>query len=485
MAKQASKFRDWLLDKRFFRVGWFAKDTHLAPEPEEALANLPDEVASALIDAANDLSAHPSATQAILDPLNSAIAQWMENPNSANNSIVFLAQPVLPVSLILGESLSRLDIENKQITFKLLDWVKRPPHGANIRRRLEKEIGPVAPKSDEMERPSAKQLTVIPNLCWCFLRSVQGLDGIDYMQDTVMNDSSQFMVLGCGQIGWEYLKSTLKFHAYCDQVLHLPSLSGEQLQEWLDPIISQFDIHFSDAALHKRLGNPNQLKDVSFSIDKPVETLSEIAQEATATVKSSVRFVKEAIDHDSDTQSASPKLEYFNRLANISDGISIVALQLFIRSLRYEKDTDYPTGSDTGSCMDSGSNKGLSRGLKKGHVNKQGTLEKSSQKPNQKPNQGSTQPVKIVAQLPKLPPLPELSQSDLYLLYALMLHGDLTIDALAESLGDSPQVVNNQVQVLRNEGVIEQKNGVIKTNPIHYPRLKRELANNNFIIMTS
>ncbi|MEO0770097.1 MAG: ArsR family transcriptional regulator, partial [Cyanobacteria bacterium J06649_4] len=62
---------------------------------------------------------------------------------------------------------------------------------------------------------------------------------------------------------------------------------------------------------------------------------------------------------------------------------------------------------------------------------------------------------------------------------------DLTIRALAESLGDAPQVVNNQVQVLRNANVIEQKDGVVKTNPVHYPKLRRELAKNNFIIEVS
>ncbi|MBE9061703.1 hypothetical protein [cf. Phormidesmis sp. LEGE 11477] len=468
MVSKASDFRDWLLDKRFFRVGWFAKDSHIAPDPEEALAKLPDQVANELRDAANAQPAHPAEIQAVLDPLNDAIAQWIKKPNSANNSRVVLAQPVLPVSLILGESLSHLS-ENQQVTIKLLDWIERPPHSASIRERIEKEIGSVESEQDE-EGFSAKQITVVPNLCWCFLRSAQGLDGIDYLQDTIMNDPSQFVVLGCGQIGWEYLKSTLKFHAYCDQVVHLPGLTGEQLQEWLTPIIDQFDIHFSDAALHKRLGDPNQLEDINLSIDKPIETLSEIAQEATATAKSSVRFVKEAIDGDDDTEDTSPKREYFNRLADISDGISIVALQLFIRSLRYTKVSDYQTNDNRNSNSDE-------KQSAKNRTKEQVASDESTQT--------NSEPDRIVAQLPKLPPLPELSQSDLYLLYSLMLHGDLTIDALAESLGDSPQVVNNQVQFLRNQAVIEQKNGVLKTNPIHYPRLKKELAKNNFIIQTS
>ena len=467
MVKKASTFKDWLVDKRFFRVGWFAKDTHLRPEPEEALAQLPDQIADKLKDAANALTAHPSETQAVLDPLNDAIAQWLTNPDSANNSMVVLAQPVLPVSLILGESLSQLNVDQEQqINIKLLDWIERPSHGSSIRERIEKVVSPVEPASNK--NSAAKQVTVIPNLCWCFLRSARGLDGIDYLQNAIMNDSNQFVVLGCGQIGWEFLKSTLKFHAYCDQVLHLPGLTGEQLEEWLDPIVNQFNIRFSDAALHKRLGDPNQLEDINVSIDKPIETFSEIAQEATATVKSSIRFVKEAIDDDdNDTESASPKREYFNRLADISEGISIVALQLFIKSLRYEKSTTQEE-KDSNSNQNNSSNNELNSSHTEGKHTSQVFYQDSLDQ--------------IVAYLPKLPPLPTLSQNDLYLLYALMLHGDITIDSLAESLGDAPQIVNNQVQVLRNEAVIEQKGRVIKTNPIHYPKLKKELAKNNFII---
>ena len=36
--------------------------------------------------------------------------------------------------------------------------------------------------------------------------------------------------------------------------------------------------------------------------------------------------------------------------------------------------------------------------------------------------------------------------------------------------------------MLRREGIIEQREQVLKINPVHYPALKQELANNNFII---
>ena len=84
--------------------------------------------------------------------------------------------------------------------------------------------------------------------------------------------------------------------------------------------------------------------------------------------------------------------------------------------------------------------------------------------------------------MPSLPGLPPLEPDDQFILYSLILHGDLTISALAESLGDEQSEVQARVQILRRQGVIEQKDKVLKINPIHYPALKQELANNNFII---
>ena len=100
-----------------------------------------------------------------------------------------------------------------------------------------------------------------------------------------------------------------------------------------------------------------------------------------------------------------------------------------------------------------------------------------AEKPETKPDSKS-----LIAQTPKLPKLPTLESVDRYLLYSLLLHGDLTLSTLAASLGDEEAEVQARVQVLRQQGVIEQRNRVLKINPIYYLQLKRELAANNFII---
>ena len=107
------------------------------------------------------------------------------------------------------------------------------------------------------------------------------------------------------------------------------------------------------------------------------------------------------------------KISYFNHLADISQGVATVAVQVFLKSICYEK----PEQAD-GDLI---------------------------------PEKNPTKPT-LVAQTPKLPQIPDFATVDQYLLYSLLLHGDLTIDSLAKSLGDLPDQVQARVQLLRREG---------------------------------
>ncbi len=453
MANKVDQFKQWLMDERYFRSAWFAKDPQMKPAPEEALSQLPAEMTEELVDLANDLPTHPDIQKAVVEAVEGAIAQWEENPQTSINSMVILGEPVSSVSRIMADALQQLrDKRGDLLPTRLLSWIERPADVKTIQQQvkeaLQLEQDPDAYETAEDEHPP--KLMLIPNLCWCFLRSADGLDGLDYLQDLLPRDRHQFWLLGSGVVGWEYLSSTLKFHAYCGDTVHLPSLSGEQLQSWLSPMVEKFDIQFPATALHKRLQDPKRLLHMDLDIDKPVEALAEVTQEVRATVKStvksSVQAVKESVTDGVSDDKDSPERNYFQHLADIAQGSSIVALQIFIKSLRYR------------------------------------VYDAESQSIKTEPQMTESDSPELVATVPKLPPLPDLSQSDMYLLYSLLLHGDMTVRALAKSLGDAPQVVNNQVQMLRKSGLIEQRGKVLKTNPAHYPRLKKELNKNNFIV---
>ncbi len=394
------QFRNWLANNRRFLFSRYTKDSQETQEPERSLIELPQEIRAKLIERSEALPSNPGDQKAIADKLNEAFELWRANPENANNSIVIISSPVTAVSRILAETLENW-AEQKQIPIRLMPLKARPDHVDMIKSKLKHYLEPELVEEDAETHQS--EVVVIPNLSWCFLRSLDGLEGIDYLQSRLFDSfKDRFWIIGGGQVGWKYLNSVCNIEAYCGEVFTLPALNSEQLQEWFDPIVNDLDITF----------------------DSP-------------------RIDQKILDGDKDN-----KTNYFNRLADISNGVSTVAVQGFLKSIRYQETEAEQRLPDKLEAYE---------------------LQKSPQKI-------------IVAQIPKLPELPELEPADRYLLYSLLLHGDLTISALAESLGDLQAEVQARVQVLRHQGVVEQRGKMIKINPIHYPNIKKELTSNNFVI---
>ena len=380
-------FKNWLANSRRFIFKRYTKDSLKTQEPERTLVKLPPEIRIKLIDGVENLPVNPADREALVDKLNEVYEAWQANPMNTNNSLVVLSSPVTAVSRILTETLENW-AQQKQIQFRPLPFEARPEIADTIKSKLqhylEEEFVEAAIGSHQAE------VVVIPNLSWCFLRSLEGLEGIEYLQSRLYDGfKDRFWIIGAGQVGWEYLNSVSSIEAYCQQVFTLPALNGKQLQDWLQTVVNQLNIAFDDPELNLQI-----------------------------------------LENDKDNRT-----NYFERLADISRGVSTVAVQAFLKSIHYEE-------ADAERDI------------------------KSS----------------IIAKVPKLPELSELDQSQQYLLYSILLHGDLTISALTESLGDDKSEVQAKVQLLRHQGVVEQQGKITKINPIHYPNVKQELASNNFVI---
>ncbi|MGF1523257.1 MAG: hypothetical protein ACFBSF_13155 [Leptolyngbyaceae cyanobacterium] len=450
MANVVTQLRDRLLQKRPFRMDRMEKDAAYPSEVEESLAELPADIAQQLIQLVRDLPSHPCDQSAILEALHPEIARWQENPNVANNSLTILSSPVAAVARVLAESLEDWATQNA-LTITLLGWTERPMDPDRIQEKMRAVLEPSDSEGD------CRRVVIIPNLNWCFLRSAEGLDGIDYLRDELLSDCNRFWIIGGGQVSWQYLNSILKLQAHCGEVVELPELSGKQLQNWLMPVIEHLNIQLDKSSIQKRLQELSEENSQSF-----FERLTAQFEEVKNSLKSLFRDVKEeALSLSStatDSNSKSQWENYFERLSDLSDGVSNVALQLFIKSISY-KTTQTPsetkqaaTGQDIQKSVEDC------------------TGPKSSSKGH------------LVAKTPQLPTLPELAQSDLYILFSLLVHGDVTLTALADSLGEERQVINDSIQVLRTMSLVEQQGYIFKINPIHYPRLKRHLASNNFIV---
>ena len=377
------QFRNWLANNRSFLFSRYTKDSLATQEPERTLIELPPDIRQKLVDGIENLPSNSGDRQAVMEKLDEIFELWQNNPDNGNNSLVVLSSPVVAVSRILTSAIGDW-AEQKQIPVRLLPLKARPEIAdtikSKLKRYLEEEFVEEAAGTDQSE------IVVLPNLSWCFLRSWNGLEGIEYLQSRLCDGfKDRFWIIGGGQVGWEYLNSVSNLEAYCTEVFTLPELTPEQLQQWLEPIIEDLNITFDDPGIDKKI-----------------------------------------LEGDKDD-----KTHYFERLADVSQGISTVALQAFLKSIHYEE------------------------------------LEQENA---------------IIAKVPKLPDLPELESADQYLLYSLLLHGDMTIFSLAESLGDPAPQVQARVQVLRQQGIVEQREKVLKINPIYYPKIKQKLASNNFVI---
>ncbi|GAB4538259.1 MAG: hypothetical protein Tsb0014_27760 [Pleurocapsa sp.] len=386
-------FQKWLANNRNFLFAWYTKDRKEEQEPERSLVELPKSLRKKLVNAVENLPSNPEDIKAIASSLDDVFDLWREKPDRADNSIVILSSPVTAVYRILSETLQDW-AEQKQVEIELLPLTARPQKIAAIKPKLEQYLN--QKKQNQNYFPQKLQIVVIPNLNWCFLRSLEGLEGIEYLQSLLCDeDRDRFWIIGASQIGWEYLNHVCNLEAYCDRVLTLPAIAPENLQAWFEPIINEFKITFEQPRIDRQI-----------------------------------------LDSEKDYQAS-----YFDLLADITQGVSTVAVQGFLKSIGYQESDQEDEEDNTKSKKDI-----------------------------------------LVAKTPKLANLPTLESADLYLLYSLLLHGDLTISALAESLGDEEGEVQARVQTLRRHGVVEQQNKVLKVNPIYYPQLKKELASNNFII---
>ncbi|VEP12535.1 conserved hypothetical protein [Hyella patelloides LEGE 07179] len=393
IARMFKQLKNWLANQRSFLFSWYTKDSQETQEPERSLTELPPETKKQLVDLVQNLPNNPIEQEAISVKLDEAWKRWREDPNNANNSVVILSSPITAVSIIISETMKKWS-QQKQIDIKLLPLTARPTEITDIKAKLEHFLKYKSEKENHDEK--SVEVMVIPNLGWCFLRSLNGLEGIEYLQSLLCQHfQHRFWVIGAGQVGWEYLDLVCNLSAYCGETFVLPEVSPENLQTWLNPIVEQLSVTF----------------------DRP-------------------RIDQQLLKNDKDDQT-----RYFESLANVAEGVSTIAVQVFLKSIYQQVEND-----------------------------DQNEEEQAKSKPNP------------LAKTPQLPNLPSIDSIDRYILYSLLLHNDLTMSALAESLGDGEGEVQGRVQVLRRKGIIEQQNKILKINPIHYPKLKQELDSNNFII---
>ncbi|EDZ91963.1 MULTISPECIES: MarR family transcriptional regulator [Oscillatoriales] len=330
--------------------------------------------------------------------LSKAINSWSEGAE-CDNAMVVLASPVEAISTVFWDTLSSSEpIEG--LTRQWLPWSERAKNYTIIS-QLEESI--LQPSQGE------RSLVVIPDLSWCFLRCVDGLQGIERLGDAIFSDRSRFWLIGCNHWTWLYLDRVCQLGNLVGVKTSIPPLSAIELKEWLTPVWETVDIQWREKSEGEE--------------EEPQENWC-----------------------------CSEEKRYFEQLEDVSEGNRAIAAEAWLNSLGISPPPE----------------------------------EEEEEEGENQTRENPDQP--WLVDRPSIPELPSLTKSDRFLLFSLILHGSISLPNLCLTLGEGESATQTQVQKLIRDGLIIRRPGNsgaaprFAINGIYYPRLKRDLDNNKFLV---
>ncbi|MBD2580642.1 hypothetical protein [Oscillatoria sp. FACHB-1406] len=143
---------------------------------EHPLEELPSEQAQRIRDRLESLPLPNALLKDEIATIDDAIARWRSKPHRHCNALAILGNSVEAIAHIVGTGLEEQQRE-ASLSMRILQWSERPLDLHAIENRLVTQLGRGLPLSAER----APEIVLIPNLSWCFLRSADGLDGIEYL----------------------------------------------------------------------------------------------------------------------------------------------------------------------------------------------------------------------------------------------------------------------------------------------------------------
>ncbi|MBE9042349.1 hypothetical protein IQ235_16370 [Oscillatoriales cyanobacterium LEGE 11467] len=224
---------------------------------------------------------------AVKSALEAALARWKVDRDTTN-SVVILASPIEPLDRIWEDTLETWEGKT-DYQVRVLQPDSRPQDCTQIADQLREQLAATDESDDG--RP---EILVIPHLEWYFLRTVEGLDGIECLQQLMVENSHRFWAIGCNSWAWQYLDYVCQSSAYCDRTLCLPELEPIEIKDWLASIND--GIEFCDNS--------------SSDLDDPEDW--DVLQE---------------------NWQSRAELVYFDKLQKTASGLGRVAIQLWLASL--------------------------------------------------------------------------------------------------------------------------------------------------------
>ncbi|MDY6938476.1 MAG: hypothetical protein SWY16_12480 [Cyanobacteriota bacterium] len=236
----------------------------------------------------------PSYRAAVTSALKTSLKEWETEDRTSRNSLAILASPIEPLERIWQDVLETWE-GKADYRVRVLQPSHRPQDGAEIADRLREQLAAMEESPESEESPDDRpEIVVIPHLEWYFLRVVEGLDGIEWLQQMMVERPDRFWAVGCNSWAWQYLDCVCQSSAYCDRTLLLPELKAIEIKNWLASICDE--IEFDD--------------DSEDDEDDPQDW-----------------------DDERENWTSKGQLRYFNKLQKTASGLSRVAVELWLDSL--------------------------------------------------------------------------------------------------------------------------------------------------------
>lgn len=178
-----TKIRNWLpkaqnqLQVKATELEAQVNKESLNPLPYSQLDNLNQKIAL--------LPIPPIYLELISSKISETIERWQENDN-APNSLVILGSPNESFEQIFTEVLDNWQQE-KSLQLQSFGWHNRPDKHSQIKSEFISEIEKLQHQEEEEKSNSFKAIA-IPDLSKCFLRCVDGLDTIEYLEELLFKD---------------------------------------------------------------------------------------------------------------------------------------------------------------------------------------------------------------------------------------------------------------------------------------------------------
>ncbi|MEL7034559.1 MAG: hypothetical protein AAFO04_02905 [Cyanobacteria bacterium J06592_8] len=329
---------------------------------------------------------------AIQAKISEVLYPWINQKNT-DNCLFILFSPIEPIQPLFEEILKQL--EESGLPQKSLNWEVRPEELSGLKSQLQSQIN----SFDESQNDHSQSLVIIPDLSLCFLRSTQGLDAVEYLLDQILKNRSRFWIIGCNQWAWKYFDCIYQVSGCFQETFCLPRLNAIELKKWLAPIYEDMELEF------------DVQKDQE---ENPLEEEPEEEKEWTS----------------------KKEKRYFERLVNLSEGLSQAAAHLWLDSLQYIQSSDSEVQEEK----------------------------------------------HLILKRVLLPKLPEIDKDERYLLASIGLHREISLSALALSLGEEELTIIIQLQRLLKTGIIGLRNEQLYLTPAYYSRLKRDLMDNRILL---